>query len=300
MKKIFIALLLLGLCAILTLGGVVFYRAEKIKVQMQDALNETLQDYNNKLREHHAKLEFSPFICGGFLSIECKSSEIVLLEKGEEILKATNNIVGLKDFDFKSITLYSSSALDYVRSGDLRGYFEVLMPKELNFSSKLILDSSNTILGKTNLALQSKNLSYVVEIDSHLISKKLQDFGILNYIKVGETLDDPIYLDHMKLELKSMDLSRALYEVAKEQYGKLSFSDYKALVALMTGLSARQFGTTKEVRELFRGIKQLVIGQQGELKISISPKKEFCITCSWDRSFEEIINEFVWSIEAKE
>lgn len=286
---------------ILILGGVIFYRVEKIKSQMQNTLNQTLQDYNEKLKSRNIELKFSPFVCEGLLNIGCKSSEIALLEKGEELLKSSNNVVGLKDFDFKSVTLYSSSFLDYAHNGDLKDYFEVLVPRELNFSSKLILDSPNTVLGKTSLKFQSKNLLYLVEIDSHLVSEKLQDFGILNYIKVEESPNDPIYVDQMSFEVESMDFSRALYEVAKKQYGDLSFSDYKALVALMAGLSARQFSAIKEIQEAIKGIRQLAIGEQKKLKISIFPKKEFCVTCPWDaNSLEEIAKDFTLTVETRE
>lgn len=288
---------LFGFGVIVALGGYMIYRVDGLKAQAQISINQMLENQNALLKESGFSLSFDPFKCDGFIFVECKNDKIELLEKNGNVLAVfANPILSVDDFDTKGLTLSYFSDFDFLQKGDLEAYFQVLMPQKLKAKMKITLESEKSFFLDTHYELKANHLIYYIDMNQRIISQKLKQYGLLEYIRQSN-FDGDVMLGESRLELKSEDLSQALFETLKKQYGgNLDFASYQGLVALMAGLSMEQFSNFKSAKDFIGGIKELVLGEKQKLIASFKPNDEICLNCN-PMILENVIKEGEMSIE---
>ncbi|WP_027326891.1 hypothetical protein [Helicobacter pametensis] len=292
MKRIFVVGLLLGSFLIAVLGGFLAFHIHKIKGRIETALNQGLTNYDVILHKEGMKLTFDPVACDGFVFIRCRNQEVKLFadQKGKDpLLSFTNLELAVQDFDTQSITVQFASNFDFLQKGDLEGYFNVLMPKEIKIAMKFALETMDSFLLHTTFDLDAQNVTYHASLDNKIISKRLEDNGLVGYMENPTFQDRALYLLGARLHLTGKDLSDQLYKVVRQQYGNLDKSNYQGLVALMSTLSKTQFQYSKDLQVLIDGIAQLALGKKEEMDVKFNAKDPICFTCPSMPKTEEIV-----------
>lgn len=280
MKRILILSVLVGLAVIAFLSGAVVYQVNKLKKQTQTTLNQSFKNYSLTLEKRNIGFYFSPFECEGLLHIQCKSPKAIFLSENALLFSLSSLSFSLKDFDAKSLRADFGFEVDEVqKSQDLEDYFEVLMPERVKGSIELSLQSKTDILAQTSVNFIAKNLDYNIQFDSKLTSEKFKDKGLLK--NPFENLsDEPIRFIKMDLQLLAKDLSPALFEVIKKQYGgNLAFQDYQGLLAFLIALGKDQFSSSLTMQQMIQGVGELALGDKQQLHISLIAQEEICLNC---------------------
>lgn len=294
MKRILMLSVLVGLAIIAFLSGAVIYQVNKIKKQTQATLNQTFKNYSMTLEEKNINLYFSPFECEGLFRIHCKSPKAIFISENALLFSLSNLSLALRDFDTRGVSANFGFEIDEVqKSQGLEDYFVALAPERVKGFVRLNLQSKTDILAQTRVQLVAKNLDYNIHFDSKLTSEKIKDRGLLKN-PFENLLDEPIEFVKMELQLISKDLSPALFEVIKKQYGEnLSFQDYQGLLAFMIALAKDQFSSSARAQQFIQGLGDLALGNKQQLHLYFTPLEKVCLNCqvlTMDR-LESILNQ---------
>lgn len=294
MKRILMLSVLVGLGVIAFLSGAVIYQVNKLKKQTQTTLNQSFKNYSMTLEKRNVNLYFSPFECEGLFRIHCKSPKAIFISENTLLFSLSDLSLVLKDFDTQGVSANFGFEIDEVqKSQGLEDYFEVLMPERVRGSIRLNLQSKTDILAQTHIQLMARKLDYNIEFDSKLTSEKIKDRGLLKN-PFENLLDGPIKFVKMEFELIAKDLSPALFEVIKKQYGEnLSLQDYQGILAFMVALAKDQFSSSMRAQQFIQGIGDLALGNKEKLHFYFTPSEEVCLNCQplrMDR-LESILNQ---------
>ncbi|PAF41713.1 hypothetical protein [Helicobacter sp. 11S03491-1] len=271
-KKFMISLLILGALVIVALLGIGYKLSSKIRVELQNTLNDQLESLVQAYAPENIPLwvTYDPFVCTGMSAYQCVSKHIAFLDGNhQEIFKLNDLTLKIDDIGTSSIQVsikspkISLEGLDKEiikeQNTEIFDLYEAFKPIAFECSEKnqIIDKKEGEISSQNQCIIQAKGMQYGYNLEGRSKSEKFSNKTILNSMiyfysklgslkKISEDIDNFSFaIDKMSFALMngtSDNLKNVLYPLLQAAYQKdnpkTPFDDniYKQSIENLKGL----------------------------------------------------------------